>query len=252
MTMTFANGQPCWMDISVQDAEAREGLMAFLADLFGWTFEVGDEDTGYYTMAHLDGAPVCAIGEQEGGGGMWVTYLSVDDAVDARIRVAAQGGQVLMGPTQVMDAGWMSVAVDPTGAVFGMWQAGDFSGFGAFGRVGAPCWFDHQSPSPRAASDFYSAAFGLELQPVGDEGMGMLGRGGATYASVSRAPGDMPPGWTVVVAVASIEAAETTAVELGATVLMSGMTVPGGVVTVVADPVVGSTITLYESPDMAS
>ncbi len=29
--MEFATGQPCWMDVTVKDVEARDGLMDFLA-----------------------------------------------------------------------------------------------------------------------------------------------------------------------------------------------------------------------------
>ena len=116
--MEFTEGQPCWIDLTVPDAAAREGLMAFFGGLFGWTFEVGGAETGYYTMAMLDGAPVAAIGQQPQGNGFWITYLSVADIDAALARATAAGAQVLMGPMAVMGAGSMALGMDPAGAVF--------------------------------------------------------------------------------------------------------------------------------------
>ena len=99
-------------------------------------------------MAHLDGETVAGIMAQPEGKGIWVTYFATDDIEAAAARVSDAGGQVFMGPMQVMDSGSMAVASDPVGAVFGLWQKDAFPGFGAFWRPDAPSWFDHQSPSP--------------------------------------------------------------------------------------------------------
>lgn len=250
MSSDFVNGRPCWIDVSVVDSQTREGLMAFLGDLFGWTFEVGGPETGHYTMGLLDGQHVCAIAQQPQGAGFWVTYLAVDDIQESTRRVTGAGGQVFMGPMAVMGAGSMALAMDPTGAVFGMWQKDDFAGFGTFGRPNAPCWFDHQSTTPRDAAAFYTTVFDLGFSPTTDDGQGMLTSGEFRYASLSASPGPMPPSWNPVVGVESVAAAEARAVELGATVLMSGMPVPGGTASAFAAPVTGTVITVFESPEL--
>lgn len=250
MSRDFVNGQPCWMDVSVVDAVAREGLMGFLDDLFGWTFEVGGPQTGHYTMGLLDGQHVCAIAQQPEGAGFWVTYLNVDDIQESTRRAVMAGGQVFMGPMAVMGAGSMALGTDPTGAVFGMWQKDDFAGFGAFGRPNAPCWFDHQSASPRDAAAFYTTVFSLGFSPMTDDGQGMLTSGESSYASLSASLGQVPPSWNPVVGVESVAAAEARAVELGATVLMSAMPVPGGIASAFAAPVTGTVITVFESPEL--
>ena len=56
------SGRPCWIDITVTNAEDRERLVAFLCDVFGWTFEASGPDMGYYTMLRQDGADVAAVG----------------------------------------------------------------------------------------------------------------------------------------------------------------------------------------------
>ena len=80
----------------------------------------------------------------------------------------------------------------------------------------------------------------------------MLGRGETMYASISASPGDMPASWNVVVGVAALADAEARASELGAQVLMSGMQVPGGRASAIADPVAGSTIILFETSDASA
>ena len=246
----FVNGQPCWVDAMVTDTARREGLTAFLGGVFGWTFEVGGPETGYYTMALLDGEPVCAIGQQPEGAGHWVTYLNADDIDATAARATEAGGQVIVPPMQVMGAGTMALALDPAGAVFGVWQKDDFAGFGAFGRVNAPCWFDHQSPSPSAAGAFYTTVFGTTLTPTGDDGSGIIGPGDPGFASVSASPGDLPPYWNPIFGVASVADAEDRAIVLGATPLMSGMPVPGGVASAFAAPGTGTVVTVFESADL--
>lgn len=246
-THDFANGRPCWIDISVTTTQERESLMAFFGELFGWTFEVGPEETGYYTTALLDGRPVCAIGQGPDGPGQWVTYLATDDIQAAADRAAELDGHVFMGPMQVMDVGWLALGMDPLGALFGLWQKAEFAGFGSFGEPMAPCWFDHVSPSPQAAADFYAALFGIAQRAMDDAGTAILGPGDG-YASVSTAPEGGPAAWMPIIAVTSVADTEARAVALGATPLMSAMPVPGGIASAFAAPGVGTVTLVYESP----
>jgi len=248
MTTTFAPGQPCWIDMSVPDASTREAVMAFLGRVFDWTFEVGSPETGFYTMAMLDGAPVAALMAQPEGAGVWVTYFATDDIDGSVARITDAGGQVFMGPMQVMASGSMALAMDPTGAVFGLWQKDDFAGFGAVWQPNAPSWFDHQSPSPAEASAFYTRVLELDLTPAGPEGGGMLGRGETMYASISQSPeAGMASYWNPVIGVTSIDSVQEQAVALGATSLMERMAVPGGFASAFAAPGTGTVITIFET-----
>lgn len=246
----FENGQPCWMDVSVPDAAARQELTTFLGTLFGWTFEVGGPETGYYTMAFSDGGPVAAINTSDEGVGQWILYLATDDIAATAAAITQAGGQVFMGPMQVMDFGSMALALDPTGAAFGVWQPDQFTGFGAFGRFDAPCWFDLQTPDPNAAAAFYSAVFGLTSDDRFGPQTRILSRGDAIHASISPSPGDMPPYWNVIVATSSLQESESRAAAAGGTILMSGMTVPGGTASAFASPGIGAIVTVFDSPEM--
>jgi len=250
MSLAFVPGQPCWFDVSVKDAATREALMEFFGDVFDWTFDVSGPETGNYTMALLDGSPVCAIGEQPEGKGLWVTYLHAPDIESTIGKVGAAGGQVFMGPMEVMDAGSMALGMDPAGAVFGLWQKADFGGFASFGRSGAPCWFDHQSAAPSAARDFYTSVFGLGFTQVVDNGQGMLMAGDSQLSSISLQPKEgLPASWNPVIAVTSVDDTEAKAAALGATILMSRMPVPGGLTSAFAAPRTGTMVLVFESPD---
>lgn len=248
--MDFANGQPCWIDASVPDAAAREGLMAFLGSLFGWTYDVGPPETGSYTMAMSEGAPVAALGEFPEGAGFWTTYLRADDIEVTAGKVVEHGGQVFMGPMQVMDAGWMALAVDPVGAIFGLWQPIEFAGFEAYGRAGAACWFDHVSTDTQRAADFYSATFDRPLARMDGDGSLLVMAGDDGVASFSGAPEGAPAAWMPIIGVASVDEAEIRATAAGGSILASRMEVPGGIASVVSAPGVGTVTIVYESPDL--
>ena len=53
----------------------------------------------------------------------WMAYVEVDDIAAATKRAKALGATVMRDVTEVMGAGWLSIIVDPTGAVLGLWKA---------------------------------------------------------------------------------------------------------------------------------
>ena len=76
-TPDHTNGAPCWIDLMTSDAEKAK---AFYGELFGWTFETGDQEKyGGYIMAAKDGKSVAGImqkqEDQAGLPDVWSTYL---------------------------------------------------------------------------------------------------------------------------------------------------------------------------------
>src|ERR1700735_4074112 len=121
-------GTPCWVDLGADDP-ARAG--AFHRGCFGWTVQVGPPESGGYSMCEINGQPVAGIGPKMGPAEMptvWTTYLATQDADETASKIKAAGGQLMAEPFDVMDAGRMGIAVDPGGAVFGIWQAGPHTG----------------------------------------------------------------------------------------------------------------------------
>lgn len=243
--MEFANGQPCWVDIMVKDSATQQAYLDFLSGLFGLRWEVGGPETGYYGMGFLGDAAVLAVGQNEHGAGVPSVYLHVDD-IHASVQAAKEAGaHVFLEPMQVMEAGSLAMAADPTGAVFGMWQGNLMPGFGVVDAPGAFCWFDTMSTDPTASSAFYQAAFGLGFAPTGDGGI--LTAGTDWVASISTAVPGTPSFWNPIFLVTDIDASEARARELGCEVLMSHMPVPGGIASGVREPQLGLTVTMFQT-----
>jgi uncharacterized protein len=158
----WPDGTPCWADLGAPDIEkARE----FYSDVFSWTVQPGGPETGGYSVAELNGRGVAGIGPKMSPAQaptMWMTYLATADADATAAKIKGAGGQVVTGPTDVMDAGRMAVAVDPAGAVFGIWQAGAFPGAQIVNEPGAMIWNEQMSHDFEASKAFYAAVFGYE------------------------------------------------------------------------------------------
>jgi predicted enzyme related to lactoylglutathione lyase len=125
----------------------------------------------------------------------------------------------------------MTVAADPTGAVFCLWEAKESIGAQV---VNEPCsltWNELMTPDIDAAKSFYGALLGWKPETMNMGGDGppytvwMLGDGGIGGAMPPPMDG-MPAFWGVYFAVADCDATVTKAQELGAQVLNGPMDVP--------------------------
>src|ERR1700685_2011194 len=136
----WPDGTPSWVDLGTRDIPESN---RFYASLFGWSIEQGPPEVGGYSMARLEGRNVAAIGPIMGPPetpSSWSTYFAVSDADAAAARVTSAGGQLIAGPMDVMEAGRLVVASDVTGAVFGLWQAGEHTGGEMANVPGAVAW----------------------------------------------------------------------------------------------------------------
>ena len=97
---------------------------AFYGKLFDWKLEDLPMGESSYTMIK--------VGEGTGGGMMkqmipgapsaWLPYVLVDDIKASTQKAKTLGATIMKDVTEVMGAGWLSILVDPTGAVLGLWQ----------------------------------------------------------------------------------------------------------------------------------
>jgi predicted enzyme related to lactoylglutathione lyase len=53
---------------------------------------------------------------------MWLSYVLVDDIKAATQKARELGANVCKDVTEVMGMGWLSIFIDPTGAMLGLWQ----------------------------------------------------------------------------------------------------------------------------------
>jgi len=241
---THDAGMPVWIDVMTQTTQEREALMAFYTAVFGWEWDVGGPEMGYYSIANSSGRPVMGLGETEEGRGVMVTYFSTDDIQATTQRALAMGATVVMGPMDVMDIGAMAVLVDPTGGVHGLWQPKTFHGFGVVYEPNAPGWFDHTSGDPASAAAYYRELTGHTLgQPEGD--MRILMNGEQWFASISEDHmGREGAAWNPIFVVDSLARVRDLVRSLGATVVLEEMEVPGSAISVFLEPVTQGAVTI--------
>lgn len=161
-------GTPCWADLWTSDPDAVRG---FYSRLFGWTALEPSPEFGGYWMFDRDGSPTAGgmgpMGDTPPSN-TWKPYFSTPD-IDATLKAAeAAGATSLGGAMPVADLGVQAVLSDPTGAQFGLWQPGTFSGFEVVGEVGSPSWFELHTRDHAAAVSFYRDLFGYGITAVSD------------------------------------------------------------------------------------
>ena len=246
-TRTATLNQPGWLDLSSADAAASRD---FYTKLFGWSVEITeDPQYGGYGMFKLDGKEIGGVGprQSEQQPTAWTVYVIVDDADATAQRATQAGGQVLAPPFDVGPQGRMAVLADPSGAAFGVWQPGEFSGWEVEGVTGAVCWVELTSRKFDAAKQFYVDVFGwiprhamstpemqywtFSLDPADENGFA----GG--MAAPPQMPAEVPSYWQPYIATTDTDATARRAKELGATLIVEPADIPDvGRFAIIADP----------------
>src|SRR5947209_880597 len=118
---TYAPGTPMWVDLGTGDLE---GARAFYGGLFGWDVMDLGPDAGGYGFFMREGNMVGGMGplQDPQQPPAWSIYIATADADATAEAVRAAGGQVIVEPMDVMDAGRMAIFMDAGGAAFGVWQ----------------------------------------------------------------------------------------------------------------------------------
>jgi uncharacterized protein len=165
----FAEGAPCWVDVSLPDLEAGK---RFYGELFGWSY--GDDAGpayGHYTEAYSGGKRVAGLVAKQDGRmpTAWGIYFATADAVALSEKIKDAGGQMVRDPLPVGRFGVMALAADPGGAVFGLWQAGDDVGFEKMGLPGSFCWTEVYTRDKERVDRFYETVFGFQGTDLPDD-----------------------------------------------------------------------------------
>jgi predicted enzyme related to lactoylglutathione lyase len=236
----YEPGTPSWVDLGSPDTAAAA---AFYKTLFGWEFQDAGPDAGGYGMLTLNGKSVAGLGPaQNPGPPYWTTYVSTDDADAAAARVSAAGGTVIVPPMDVMDAGRMAVAADPTGAVISLWQPNQMIGAAVVNDPGAFCWNELHSRDTAAAGEFYEKVFGWkpDTNDMGGMAYTEFKLNDKTIAGMmtmpEMVPAEAPSYWLVYFTVTDCDAAVATATGAGGSVMAPAMDIPIGRFAILADP----------------
>ena len=219
-----------WVELATRDSAAAK---RFYTSLFGWGVDempVGDGTT--YTMLTKNGKRVGALyqmsAQQQGVPPHWNSYVTVASADDSAARAKKLGGNVMLEPFDVLDAGRMTVVADPTGAVFSLWQPKRHIGADLVNEPGAFCWNELYTTDPNKAADFYMGLFGWtkDARHMDYGEYVIFNRGGRQMCGMMQIPkewGPVPPHWLVYFAVDDCDASVAKATSLGAKAMMPPM-----------------------------
>lgn len=171
--------------------------------------------------------------QMTGGQPIWQSYFTVVSAEDTSAAVKELGGTVAQEPVDVMDAGRLLVAQDPTGAAFSVWQPGAHIGAEVFGEPGALAWCELYTRDTAAAGEFYTSLFGWSVEKTqsGDGGeynlFSLGGKPAAGMMAIREEWGQMPPNWSIYLAVADLDSSLEQLQSLGGQQISPAMAVDG-------------------------
>ena len=246
-TSRWPAGTPCWVDLAVPDVP---GALRFYTAVLGWSFVDTGPELGNYQIAQVRGHAAAGIGPlmQEGQPSAWTIYLASDDADATAKAIAEHGGRVLVEPMEIPGTGRMVIAVDPTGAAFGVWQATEMIGAGVYNEPGSLVWEDARLPDPAAAKRFYADVFGytyraVEGAPADYETFG-TGDPFGGMGGLMGGPEGTPGHWVAYFSVSDVDAAVTAAESAGGTIAMAPVDTPFGRMAAIADPF-GATFSVH-------
>lgn len=95
---------------------------SFYGQLLNWELEDMPMPTGAYTMIKVgNGTGGGMMTHPMGGPSIWVPYIDVPDIEASVEKARSLGANILVGPVEI-PMGWFAVALDPTGAAFGLWK----------------------------------------------------------------------------------------------------------------------------------
>lgn len=206
-TTAWDAGIPCWVDITVSDLARSQ---KFYSDIFGWEFSQTGPDFGGYSNAMLDGRTVAGMSPPMEGfdsSVAWVVYLATDDIARTDATATAAGGQQVFPPMEIGPFGHMGLWLDPTGSVFGAWQAKEHTGFQVTDEHGAVAWTDLMTTDFGDAKEFFTSVFGftyLDMEP--DYAMfSVPARPDQPAGGIGKAEEGTPSGWNVCFFVNGVE-----------------------------------------------
>ncbi|MCW2924712.1 MAG: cfp30B [Thermoleophilia bacterium] len=231
-----------WANLASTDDTAAA---AFYTDVFGWSWDVmplGDSGNVHRTakagdleLAGLDHLPADA-----GMPTNWTNFVYVDDIAATVETARALGAKIMMEPMDVMGAGHMAVAFDPTGAAFGLWQPGTQTGADAVNQPNTYSWVELATDDTEAARTFYAELLGwnwvrqdMEMEYWIAE---LEGRSHAGMMPKLDSMSSMPNHWGTYYGVADVDATVTAIKAAGGTVLMDPVRMGPGRGTAALDP----------------
>ena len=133
----------------------------------------------------------------------------------------------------------MAVVVDPTGAMFGVWEPGESIGATLVNDPGCLTWNELATNDAAAAQAFYEQVFGWNIEPmdtgggppywmIGHDGAAAGRNGGMRELAPEQAEAGVPPHWMPYFTVESTDAAVEKVGSSGGQTMFGPMDLPAG------------------------
>jgi hypothetical protein len=236
-TLPHPQGAVAWLDMMVT---ANEEALQFYQPLFGWSGEPEPADPNKYAVQSVRGKAVAGLGAMPAGEPVmpWTGYFAVTD-IDAAVgRITQHGGAVIMAATEVPEVGKFAHGTDPSGAAFGLWQAGQFPGFELFGEPGCAYWLELVTTEGKSCADFYAALFETEVEAMAEmpDSYWTVQVGGEPRAGIFQVEQVDKPHWRPYFQVADADIAVAAALAAGAHLTEQVQDTPFGRMATLLDP----------------
>lgn len=225
-----------WYELLTANPEAAK---AFYGAVVGWGTQPFPDPSMNYTMWTNTKGPVGGLmtldeAQMPGARPHWMGTVSVENTDATVARALELGGKLLHAAHEIPNVGRFAVLQDPTGGTFCVMQSFDPAGpidMRELGRVG---WHELWTSDADAAWAFYAGLFGwveagsMEMAP--GQVYRMFGRDkDSPHGGIAPTGADGPPtAWLFYATVESADESIGRARELGATIMMGPMDVPGG------------------------
>jgi predicted enzyme related to lactoylglutathione lyase len=234
-------GTPTWLDLTTPDAEAAR---KFYHAVFGWEYDVAGPEFGGYAIARVGERMAAGVGPQRPGTppmpAAWTLYFASSDAGADAARAEKLGGRMMAPAMAIGDFGRMAICVDPGGASFGFWQAGQHVGAQVTDEPGSMSWNELYAPDAKIDRDFYAALLGATADPMpGGMEYYVLKHGDEQLAGIMPIDpswGGFRPQWLTYFAVANADDVVATVKRNGGKALSGVDDSPFGRIAALADP----------------
>ncbi len=234
-TGIYHEGKFVWNDLLTDDVASAK---AFYGPLFGWTFV----DMQNYTVVKNNGRNIAGLyrvkdKSESPGAARWLSSLSVPDVDKAATLVTEKGGQVLVGPLEMLARGRGALVSDPQGAQFVLIRAKGGDPEDKEPAIGSWLWHELWSNQTQASLDFYQRLVGYDYDGELDDYLILLKgenwRAGIRHSSNS----ELEMRWVPVVRVADINDIAARTEKLGGKVVVAPRsTASGHSVALLSDP----------------
>ena len=249
-TQAKPDGTPTWTDHVSSDVEAAR---KFYHAVFGWEYDIGGPEFGGYTTARLGKRTTVGLTGFPPGAPpappMWSLYFASHN-LEADVARAVKLGAKVLNPVMMFgDFGSSATLLDPTGAVFSFWKAGQHIGANVTDEPGSMSWLELYSPNAKLSNEFYSALLHATSQemPGGIEYY-FLKHGEKSLCGIMQIDpswGNMQPAWVNYFAVANADETAAIIKKNGGKIMGEVSDTPFGRMAAALDPM-GATFKIFQ------